>query len=134
MTACAETCDTVTVAEKPAWTAVFAVTLGVFALITAEFLPASLLTPMAASLGVTEGMAGLAAEADPERAIQLDAPVIHADQAHPQQEFAGGVRFVYISREGHIRTHDQGLRISHHIPSGAVGLPSSLSFDSREAT
>jgi DHA1 family purine ribonucleoside efflux pump-like MFS transporter len=58
MTACAETCDTVTVAEKPAWTAVFAVTLGVFALITAEFLPASLLTPMAASLGVTEGMAG----------------------------------------------------------------------------
>ncbi|KLD68671.1 major facilitator transporter [Luteibacter rhizovicinus DSM 16549] len=44
--------------DKPAWTAVFAVTLGVFALITAEFLPASLLTPMAASLGVTEGMAG----------------------------------------------------------------------------
>jgi predicted MFS family arabinose efflux permease len=58
MTACAETCDTAAVAEKPAWTAVFAVTLGVFALITAEFLPASLLTPMAASLGVTEGMAG----------------------------------------------------------------------------
>jgi DHA1 family purine ribonucleoside efflux pump-like MFS transporter len=58
MTACAETCDTVTVTEQPAWGAVFAVTLGVFALITAEFLPASLLTPMAASLGVTEGMAG----------------------------------------------------------------------------
>ena len=58
MTVCAETCDTAAVAEKPAWTAVFAVTLGVFALITAEFLPASLLTPMAASLGVTEGMAG----------------------------------------------------------------------------
>jgi DHA1 family purine ribonucleoside efflux pump-like MFS transporter len=58
MTACAETCDTVAVTEQPAWGAVFAVTLGVFALITAEFLPASLLTPMAASLGVTEGMAG----------------------------------------------------------------------------
>jgi DHA1 family purine ribonucleoside efflux pump-like MFS transporter len=58
MSACAETCDTVAETEKPAWTAVFAVTLGVFALITAEFLPASLLTPMAASLGVTEGMAG----------------------------------------------------------------------------
>ncbi|APG06116.1 MFS transporter [Luteibacter rhizovicinus DSM 16549] len=58
MTACAETCDTAVETDKPAWTAVFAVTLGVFALITAEFLPASLLTPMAASLGVTEGMAG----------------------------------------------------------------------------
>jgi len=58
MTVCAETCDTVAVTEQPAWGAVFAVTLGVFALITAEFLPASLLTPIAASLGVTEGMAG----------------------------------------------------------------------------
>src|ERR1700761_2970784 len=46
------------VQEKPAWGAVFSLALGVFALITAEFLPASLLTPMAASLGVTEGMAG----------------------------------------------------------------------------
>lgn len=43
---------------RPAWGAVFAMTLGVFGLITAEFLPASLLTPMAATLGVTEGMAG----------------------------------------------------------------------------
>jgi DHA1 family purine ribonucleoside efflux pump-like MFS transporter len=58
MTASAETGDTLAVTERPAWGAVFAVTLGVFALITAEFLPASLLTPMAASLGVTEGMAG----------------------------------------------------------------------------
>lgn len=33
-------------------------TLGVFALVTAEFLPASLLTPMAAGLGVSEGVAG----------------------------------------------------------------------------
>jgi predicted MFS family arabinose efflux permease len=32
-------------------------------LITAEFLPASLLTPMAASLGVSEGMAGQAVTA-----------------------------------------------------------------------
>jgi DHA1 family purine ribonucleoside efflux pump-like MFS transporter len=58
MSASAETRGTLVETEKPAWTAVFAVTLGVFALITAEFLPASLLTPMAASLGVTEGMAG----------------------------------------------------------------------------
>jgi predicted MFS family arabinose efflux permease len=46
--------------ETPAWTAVFSLSLGVFALVTAEFLPASLLTPMAASLGVSEGMAGQA--------------------------------------------------------------------------
>jgi DHA1 family purine ribonucleoside efflux pump-like MFS transporter len=58
MSASDETRGTLVETEKPAWTAVFAVTLGVFALITAEFLPASLLTPMAASLGVTEGMAG----------------------------------------------------------------------------
>ena len=46
--------------QKAAWGAVFALALGVFGLVTAEFLPASLLTPMAASLGVTEGMAGQA--------------------------------------------------------------------------
>ena len=43
---------------KPAWRAVWSLGLGVFGLITAEFLPASLLTPMASSLGVTEGGAG----------------------------------------------------------------------------
>ena len=44
--------------SEPAWGAVFAMALGVFGLVTAEFLPASLLTPMADSLGVTEGVAG----------------------------------------------------------------------------
>ena len=43
---------------KPAWRAVWSLGLGVFGLITAEYLPASLLTPMASSLGVTEGVAG----------------------------------------------------------------------------
>ncbi|WP_136065887.1 MFS transporter [Modicisalibacter radicis] len=45
---------------EPAWAAVISVTLGVFGLVTAEFLPASLLTPMASDLGITEGMAGQA--------------------------------------------------------------------------
>jgi len=45
-------------AEKPAWGAVFAMAFGVFGLITAEFLPVSLLTPIAASLQVSEGQAG----------------------------------------------------------------------------
>jgi predicted MFS family arabinose efflux permease len=45
--------------ERPAyWSGVFAMTLCVFALIASEFMPVSLLTPMAADLHVTEGMAG----------------------------------------------------------------------------
>lgn len=47
----------------PAWGAVVSMGLGVFGLVGAEFLPASLLTPMAAELGVTEGMAGQAVTA-----------------------------------------------------------------------
>jgi predicted MFS family arabinose efflux permease len=47
----------------PAWGAVVSMSLGVFGLVGAEFLPASLLTPMAAELGVTEGMAGQAVTA-----------------------------------------------------------------------
>lgn len=44
--------------KQPAWNAVFSMALGVFSLVTAEFLPASLLTPMSQSLGVSEGTAG----------------------------------------------------------------------------
>jgi len=40
------------------WSAVFAMTLCVFALIASEFMPVSLLTPIASDLKVTEGMAG----------------------------------------------------------------------------
>jgi DHA1 family purine ribonucleoside efflux pump-like MFS transporter len=40
------------------WPAIASLTLGVFSLVTAEFLPASLLTAMAADLGVSEGAAG----------------------------------------------------------------------------
>ncbi|WP_419898884.1 MFS transporter [Roseomonas sp. USHLN139] len=47
-------------AAPAAWPAVFSLTLGVFGLVTAEFLPASLLTPMAQSLGLAEGLAGQA--------------------------------------------------------------------------
>jgi predicted MFS family arabinose efflux permease len=46
--------------QKPAWNAVFAMALGVAGLITSEFLPVSLLTPMARDLHVTEGVAGQA--------------------------------------------------------------------------
>ncbi len=49
--------------DEPAWGAVFSMTLGVFGLVTAEFLPASLLTPMAADLHISEGMAGQAVTA-----------------------------------------------------------------------
>lgn len=47
------------VAARPAhWGGVFAMTLCVFALIASEFMPVSLLTPMAADLRVSEGWAG----------------------------------------------------------------------------
>ncbi len=45
---------------RAAWSAVYAMALGVFALVTAEFLPASLLTPLAQSLSISEGTAGQA--------------------------------------------------------------------------
>ena len=47
-------------ASRGAWRAVFSLTLGVFSLVMAEFLPASLLTPMANSLAISEGQAGQA--------------------------------------------------------------------------
>jgi predicted MFS family arabinose efflux permease len=45
------------------WPAVASLALGVFGLVTAEFLPASLLTAMATDLGVTDGAAGQAVTA-----------------------------------------------------------------------
>lgn len=49
--------------DGPRWAAVVSLSLGVFALVTAEFLPASLLTPMAMDLGVSDGAAGQAVTA-----------------------------------------------------------------------
>ena len=46
--------------KTAAWTAVFSLAMGVFGLLTAEYLPASLLTPMAADLHVSEALAGQA--------------------------------------------------------------------------
>src|SRR4051812_38977937 len=42
----------------PAWAAVVSLMLGAFSQVTAEFLPASLLTPIANDLGVSVGAAG----------------------------------------------------------------------------
>ncbi len=44
--------------HNASWVAVFSLSLGVFALVMAEFLPASLLTRIAGDLGVSEGVAG----------------------------------------------------------------------------
>lgn len=46
--------------KESAWMAVISLTMGGFGLLTAEYLPASLLTPMATDLGVTEALAGQA--------------------------------------------------------------------------
>jgi predicted MFS family arabinose efflux permease len=43
-----------------AWGAVFAMALGAFALVASEFMPVSLLTPVAADLHISEGQAGQA--------------------------------------------------------------------------
>lgn len=48
-----------TEAQPALWGGVSAMTLCVFALIASEFMPVSLLTPMARDLGVSEGLAGL---------------------------------------------------------------------------
>ncbi|PDT34723.1 MFS transporter, partial [Sinorhizobium sp. FG01] len=49
------------VEERPAaWGAVFAMSFCVFALIAAEIMPLSLLTPIASDLAITEGQAGQA--------------------------------------------------------------------------
>ncbi|MGY4827602.1 MFS transporter [Sphaerotilaceae bacterium SBD11-9] len=46
--------------DRPAcWSGVFAMSLCVFALVASEFMPVSLLTPIAGDLHITEGMAGL---------------------------------------------------------------------------
>ena len=45
---------------QPAWGAVLAMSLGAFALVASEFMPVSLLTPIAADLRITEGQAGQA--------------------------------------------------------------------------
>lgn len=51
----------VEVENRPAaWGAVLALSLGAFALVASEFMPVSLLTPIAADLGITEGQAGQA--------------------------------------------------------------------------
>jgi predicted MFS family arabinose efflux permease len=58
-TACSECPDLPLLADATAhWPAVASLALGVFGLVTAEFLPASLLTAMASDLSVSEGVAG----------------------------------------------------------------------------
>jgi len=55
----AQPMEATTTGEQPAyWSGVFAMTLCVFALIASEFMPVSLLTPMATDLHISEGLAG----------------------------------------------------------------------------
>ncbi|MGI9824620.1 MFS transporter [Agromyces sp. Marseille-Q5079] len=44
--------------RRAAWAGVVSLGLGIFTLVASEFLPASLLSPIAADLGITEGVAG----------------------------------------------------------------------------
>ena len=47
-------------ANRQAWGGVFALSLGAFALVASEFMPVSLLTPIATDLHISEGQAGQA--------------------------------------------------------------------------
>ena len=46
--------------NKPKWGAVFALSVAAFALVASEFMPVSLLTPIASDLHISEGQAGQA--------------------------------------------------------------------------
>jgi predicted MFS family arabinose efflux permease len=52
--------STAAVARSAYWGGVFAMSLGAFALVAAEFMPVSLLTPVATDLHISEGQAGQA--------------------------------------------------------------------------
>jgi len=52
--------DDLAQSERPAWSAVFAMALCVFVPIASEFMPVSLLSPIARDLALTEGQAGQA--------------------------------------------------------------------------
>ncbi|MBN7800262.1 MFS transporter [Algoriphagus aestuariicola] len=54
---------------KAFWKAIWAIALGVASLIIAEFLPVSLLTPLANDLGITEGLAGQTISATADAAL-----------------------------------------------------------------
>lgn len=53
----------VTVVDRPSWTPVIALAAGITMLVASEFLPASVLPALAADVGVSEGVAGLAVAA-----------------------------------------------------------------------
>src|SRR5688572_29785683 len=57
-TTCLDCPDVGALSAAAKWPAVISLAMGVFGLVTAEFLPASLLTAMAADLSITEGDAG----------------------------------------------------------------------------
>ena len=61
-TADAELVGLVPEERAAAWPAVFALSMGVFALVSAEFLPASVLTSIAADLSISVGAAGQSAD------------------------------------------------------------------------
>lgn len=72
--------------STPSWAAVGSLSLGIFAIVTSEFLPASLLPVMAGDLRVSEGTAGLAvgvtAFAAALSALSIAAVLPRADRRH----------------------------------------------------
>lgn len=142
---------------KAAWPAVISLALGVFGLATAEFLPASLLTPIASDLAVSIGAAGQAvtglsrsqklligAYFCQEYAYEAAALFNPSAVLHPDQSglVDGTVRFILSLRgigEGHVSsvtfrtgtwTPGSGLTIDD---PGTVSVPPHIRPDSHEA-
>lgn len=62
-------------ADRSGWPGVISITMGTFLLVTTEFLPIGLLSPIASSFGVSEGLAGLAVTA-PGLVAAFAAPIL----------------------------------------------------------
>lgn len=98
--------------------AVFALTLCVSTLVAAEFMPVSLLTPMAADLHLTEGQAGQAISVSGVSAV-LTALVI----ASASQRIDRRALLLVLGLAGLVGTHLIGRVVETHLYRLLVALP-----------
>ncbi|WP_410564980.1 MFS transporter [Amycolatopsis sp. cmx-4-61] len=83
----------------PRWPAVFAVTVGIFAIVTVEILPIGLLTPIAAGFGVSAGTAG-ATMTVPGFVAAVAAPVVTVAAGRIDRRLVLGGLLVLLAAAG----------------------------------
>ncbi len=86
-------------APVPRWPAVFAVTAGIFAIVTTEILPIGLLTPIAAAFGVSTGTAGWTMTV-PGFVAAVAAPVVTAAAGRLDRRLMLGGLMVLLAAAG----------------------------------